>query len=73
MYYVNSELAIAWEDVTSTFSRALIDALATKGLTFADNTGSTSSTCKMSGDVYYISEAVTEDKAVALCKAVQNN
>lgn len=57
-YYINGELALAWEKVETTFCAALIDAITTSGLSFIDNSDSTSSTLAMSGDVYYIASAV---------------
>lgn len=52
-YYINGELALAWENVESTFCNALIDALSTNGLGFVDNSASSSSTLAYSGKVYY--------------------
>jgi len=52
-YYINGELALAWEKVESTFCNALIDALSTNGLGFVDNSASSSSTLSYSGSVYY--------------------
>ncbi|MBQ3825194.1 MAG: hypothetical protein II811_03555 [Spirochaetaceae bacterium] len=65
-YYINGELALAWEKVTTTFCAALIDALSTNGLSFIDNSDSTSSTLAMSGNVYYIASAVDSDTAKTL-------